>query len=396
MSASVWRPRSSNMLPTTGLALVWAICRAVSPPMPAIETVHIAELRFHPSAESLGSRLSHGKSSPEYMVHNVMSIPKLPDRRPGSSRLKGTQIVRYGFYLSTRGPTATRDGVLALAREGERLGLHSAMIADHIVFPVESESIYPYTLDRRHPGGGDALETFAILGVLAGATERLRLVTSVLVLPYRNPVLTAKIVASLDVLSGGRVTLGVGVGWLTEEFEALGSPDFDKRGTVTDEWIAIFKQLWTRSPVSFTGEYYRYSNIRAEPFPLQKPHPPIWVGGHSHAALRRTARHGDGWHPVGAIAASPLPPQEMRAHLDTLKRLTEAEGRDFSALTISYKAPLYDTAIPDRDGIRRSFSGNAEDIAGDILCSYRRARTDPRLPRGIHRRERRAPAALRC
>ena len=204
--------------------------------------------------------------------------------------MKGTQIVRYGFYLPTRGPTATRDGVLALAREGERLGLHSAMIADHIVFPVESESIYPYTLDRRHPGGGDALETFAILGVVAGATERLRLVTSVLVLPYRNPVLTAKIVASLDVLSGGRVTLGVGVGWLKEEFEALGSPDFDKRGAVTDEWIAIFKQLWTQSPASFAGEYYRYSNIRAEPFPLQKPHPPIWVGGHSRAALRRTAR----------------------------------------------------------------------------------------------------------
>ena len=139
--------------------------------------------------------------------------------------------MRYGFYLPTRGPTATRDGVLALAREGERLGLHSAMIADHIVFPMESESVYPYTVDRKHPGGGDALETFSILGVVAGATERLRLVTSVLVLPYRNPVLTAKMVASLDVLSGGRVTLGVGVGWLKEEFEALDSPDFDRRGS---------------------------------------------------------------------------------------------------------------------------------------------------------------------
>ncbi|MGA8193883.1 MAG: LLM class flavin-dependent oxidoreductase, partial [Acetobacteraceae bacterium] len=148
--------------------------------------------------------------------------------------------MRFGFYLPTRGPTATREGVLALAREGERLGLHSAMIADHIVFPVESESVYPYTVDHKHPGGGDALETFAILGVVAGATERLRLVTSVLVLPYRNPVLTAKMVASLDVLSGGRVTLGVGVGWLKEEFEALDSPDFNSRGAVTDEWIAIF------------------------------------------------------------------------------------------------------------------------------------------------------------
>jgi alkanesulfonate monooxygenase SsuD/methylene tetrahydromethanopterin reductase-like flavin-dependent oxidoreductase (luciferase family) len=117
--------------------------------------------------------------------------------------------MRYGFYLPTRGAIATREGILALAREGERLGLHSAMIADHIVFPVESDSAYPYTVDGRFPGGGDALETFSILGVVAGATERLRLVPSVLVLPYRNPVLTAKMVASLDVLSGGRVTLGV-------------------------------------------------------------------------------------------------------------------------------------------------------------------------------------------
>lgn len=274
--------------------------------------------------------------------------------------------MRYGFYLPTRGPTATREGILSLAREGERLGLHSAMIADHIVFPVTSESAYPYTLDRKHPGGGDALEAFSILGVVAGATEKLRLVTSVLVLPYRNPVLTAKMVASLDVLSGGRVTLGIGVGWLKEEFEALATPDFERRGAVTDEWIAIFKQLWTESPASFKGEFYQYSDIRPEPFPLQKPHPPIWVGGHSRAALRRTARHGNGWHPVGAVAASPLPPEEMQAHLATLERLAEAEGRDFSAIEISYKAPLYDTAISDREATRRSFSGSPEEIAGDI------------------------------
>ena len=116
--------------------------------------------------------------------------------------------MRFGFYLPTRGPTATREGVLALAREGERLGLHSAMIADHVVFPVESASNYPYTLDGRHPGGGDALETFSVLGVVAGATERLRLVTSVLVLPYRNPVLTATVRAACDVQLELLVKLG--------------------------------------------------------------------------------------------------------------------------------------------------------------------------------------------
>src|SRR3954469_341046 len=142
--------------------------------------------------------------------------------------------MRYGFYLPTRGPTATRDGVLTLAREGERVGFHSAMVADHIVFPVESRSTYPYTVDGRHPSIGDALETFSILGVVAGATERLRLVPSVLFLPYRNPVLTAKMAASLDVLSGGRLTLGIGAGWLREEFEALNSHAFNARGAVTD------------------------------------------------------------------------------------------------------------------------------------------------------------------
>jgi probable F420-dependent oxidoreductase len=251
-------------------------------------------------------------------------------------------------------------------QRGESLGFASVMIADHLVFPVTIKSRYPYTVSGDFPGKGDVLDQLSLMTFVAAKTTRLRLVTSVMIVPYRNPVLTAKMVSSLDVLSGGRVTLGVGVGWLKEEFEALDSPDFAKRGAVTDEWIAIFKQLWTASPASFTGQFYRYADIRCEPFPLQKPHPPIWVGGHSRAALRRTARYGDGWHPVGAIAASPLPPQEMRAHLQTLKRMTEAEGRNFGALTISYKAPLYDTGIPDRDGTRRSFSGSADDIAGDI------------------------------
>ena len=211
--------------------------------------------------------------------------------------------MRYGFYLPTRGPTATRECILALAREGERLGLHSAMVADHIVFPVESQSTYPYTLDGKHPGGGDALETFSILGVVAGATERLRLVTSVLVLPYRNPVLTAKMVASLDVLSGGRLTLGVGAGWLSEEFAALNSPAFEARGAVTDEWIAIFKQLWSHSPASFNGRFYRYTDIRCAPFPVQKPHPPIWVGG----LPRRSAAYRPAWRW--------LAPSRRRRHL---------------------------------------------------------------------------------
>lgn len=275
--------------------------------------------------------------------------------------------MRYGFYLPTRGELANRAAIGTLARAGEAAGFHSAMVADHVVFPVTSQSVYPYTVSGEHPSHGDALEQFAILAFVAGITERLRLVSSVTILPYRNPVLTAKMLATIDVLSEGRLTVGVGVGWLEEEFAALGA-EFARRGAVSDEYLRILRLLWTQSPASFAGEFYSFDAIRCEPFPVQNPHPPIWVGGHSLAALRRTARYGDGWHPVGAIAAVPLPPEEMVRKLAELRRLTTEAGRDFSALTISYKAPLYDVAVPDPDGGRRRFSGSPTDIAGDIAA----------------------------
>lgn len=274
--------------------------------------------------------------------------------------------MRYGFYLPTRGELANRAAIRALARTGEAAGFHSAMVADHVVFPVTSRSAYPYTVSGEHPSHGDALEQASILAFVAGITERLRLVSSVLILPCRNPVLTAKMLATIDVLSEGRLTVGVGIGWLEEEFTALGAPDFRRRGAASDEYLRIFRKLWSESPASHAGEFYSFDGIRCEPFPIQRPGPPIWVGGHSAAALRRTARYGDGWHPVGAIAAVPLPPAEMREKLAELRRLTEAAGRDFSALTISYKAPLYDMALPGPDGARKPFSGEPGQIAEDI------------------------------
>jgi len=180
-------------------------------------------------------------------------------------------------------------------------------------------------------------------------------------------VLTAKMLATIDVLSRGRVTVGVGVGWLREEFEALDAPDFDRRGAASDEYIRIFKTLWTRDPASFEGEFYRFEALRCLPQPVQKPHPPIWIGGHSAPALRRVARYGDGWHPVGANPAVPLRPAELRALLDQLARLTEAEGRNPSALTISFKAPVYDPSVTTLTGSeRRPFSGSAQQLADDI------------------------------
>ncbi len=280
--------------------------------------------------------------------------------------------MRYGFYLPTRGQTASPDALETLITRAEGWGFSSVVIADHIVFPVTIKSKYPYTMSGVFPGQGDALEQLALMAFVAGRSRTLRLISSVMILPYRNPVVTAKMLATIDVLSRGRVTVGVGVGWLREEFEALGAQSFDRRGAVSDEYLRIFKTLWTQDPASFRGAFYRFDSIRCLPHPVQKPHPPIWVGGHSKVALRRVARLGDGWHPVGANPAVPLRPTELRASLDELYRLTEAEKRDPSTLTISYKAPLYDTGQGvDGGAERRPFSGGAQAIADDIATYAR-------------------------
>ena len=275
--------------------------------------------------------------------------------------------MRFGFYLPTRGRTAEPHAIETMVAHGEALGFSSVVVADHLVFPVTIHSRYPYTVSGAFPGQGDALDQLSLMAFVAGKSRRLRLISSVMILPHRNPVVTAKMLATIDVLSGGRVTVGVGVGWLREEFQALGAPDFDRRGAVSDEYLRIFKTLWTQDPASFRGEFYSFEALRCLPHPTQKPHPPIWVGGHSKVALRRVARLGDGWHPVGATPAVPLRPPEMRASLDELRRLADAERRDFAALTISFKAPLYDPGQGvDGGADRRPFTGSTQPIADDI------------------------------
>jgi probable F420-dependent oxidoreductase len=306
--------------------------------------------------------------------------------------------MKFGFYLPTRGPTATPEALETLVSRGEGLGFHSVMIADHVVFPTEVHSKYPYTVSGAFPGHGDALEQLTLMAFVAGISKTLRLVTSVMILPYRNPVLTAKMLATVDVLSRGRVTVGVGVGWLREEFEALQAPDFDRRGAVSNEYLQIFKTLWTQDPADFAGQFYRFNGLRCLPQPMQKPHPPIWIGGHSRPALRRVAKYGDGWHPVGANPAVPLRPGELQAALDDLMRLVAAEGRHPEAVTISFKAPLYDVSpsAEQQAGLeRRPFSGSpaqvVEDIAtygklgvSELICDFRSEALNESLERMEH------------
>lgn len=274
--------------------------------------------------------------------------------------------MRFGFYLPTRGPLANRRDLSEMLRVAERAGFSSVMISDHIILPTRIESAYPYTVKGDFVSEGDCFEQLTLMAFVAGRSERLRIVSSVMIVPHRNPVFTAKALATIDVVSEGRLVVGIGVGWMAEEFEALDASDFKHRGGVTDEYIDIFKQLWRGEPVSYHGQFYSFDEVVSQPTPVQKPGPPIWIGGHSNPALRRVARYGDGWHPVGATAASPLPPDEMREKLDRIEQLMTAEGRDFSELQVSYKAPVYDGGVPPKGAERRLFTGGADAVLSDV------------------------------
>jgi probable F420-dependent oxidoreductase len=213
------------------------------------------------------------------------------------------------------------------------------------------------------------------MSFLAGATRRIRFVTSVMIAPYRHPVIAAKMLSTLDYLSRGRVIVGLGVGWMKEEFALLGAPRFEDRGRVTDEYIRAFRELWTQENPFFAGAYCNFSGLTFLPKPAQRPHIPIWIGGHSDRALRRAAELGDGWHPIGGVPTIPLEPDDLRRNLETLARYAEQAGRNPRAITVAFKASLFDREKESRAGQRRRFIGGAEQIAADVR-DYRKAGVD--------------------
>ena len=209
----------------------------------------------------------------------------------------------------------------------------------------------------------------AAAAFIAGKTSRLRLVTSVTVVPHRPAVLLAKMLATIDVLSQGRLTFGIGAGWMREEFEALGLPPFAERGAVTDEYLNACRELWTKDDPRFEGRYVKFANILFEPKPVQKPHPPIWVGGESGPALRRTARLGDGWYPIGTNPQHRLDSMKrFQAGVERLRRLTREAGREPSKIALAYRISNWGNSLPARtdDGERRLFSGGTPDIVSDL------------------------------
>lgn len=272
----------------------------------------------------------------------------------------------FGLHLPASTATVKAEELVRFAQQAEARGFYCLTVADHVIVPKDISVPYPYTVDGKYPGTGYHLETLMTMGYLAGATKRIRFVTSVMILPYRNPVVTAKMLASLDVLSGGRVIVGAGVGWMKEEFETIRTEPFEERGKVTDEYIAAYRELWTSDHPSFSGKYCSFSNIVFLPKPVQKPGIPIWIGGHSKQAIRRAARLGDGWHPIGGVPTIPLEPEDVAKDMAMLREYAEKAGRDPNKIRVALKGSLFDREKQIAPGRRRRFIGSAEEIASDI------------------------------
>jgi probable F420-dependent oxidoreductase len=245
--------------------------------------------------------------------------------------------MEIGCHLPTQGPVATRDALTTFAREADRRGMASLWVSDHVIFPRTATGSYPGGRFP-HPPDKAYLEPVVALAAAAVCTERARLGASVFILGHRHPVVMAKMLTSIDALSDGRLICGVGVGWWKEELEILGAP-FHQRGRQADEALRVFKALWTQDNPAFEGEFFRFRDVGFAPKPVQKPHPPIWVGGDSPGAFRRVATLGEGWH-----ATSKTPAQFSEA-LGRLRKAADEAGRPLESIELSLRFGLTDDLI---------------------------------------------------
>jgi probable F420-dependent oxidoreductase len=265
-----------------------------------------------------------------------------------------------GVNVPNFGP-GTAPGLLRRwAQTVEGLGFDLLMISDHIAVTPDVAEQYPAPF----------YEPFTTLAWLAGLTRRVELGFTVIVVPYRHPLETARMAATLDRLSGGRLIFGVGVGWARQEFEVLGLP-FEKRGAMTDDYLSALKVAWTQDVASYQGRFVSFKEIYTAPRPLQRPHPPIWVGGSSDAALRRTVRHGDAWHPIRSRIAF-LRDEGM----PKLRAIADREGRAVPALCPRIRLRLTDQPMPEdsrlagegsMDQVRRDFEA-LQKLGVPYLC----------------------------
>lgn len=241
--------------------------------------------------------------------------------------------MKFGIMFASTGPFATAEGAATMATEAERCGLESVWSVEHAVIPDGYQSQYPYNPSGKIPGAQDAdiPDPLIWLTYAAALTTEIRLATGILIVPQRNPVVLAKECATLDKLSNGRFELGIGVGWLEEEFDVLGVP-FAKRGKRTDDYVAAMRALWTQEVADHHGEFASFEKAIMRPQPLQEGGVPIVVGGHSRAAARRAGRLGDGFFPISAGE------EDLAGLLDIMATTATEHGRDPDAIQVTIGA----------------------------------------------------------
>ncbi len=267
--------------------------------------------------------------------------------------------MKVGFGLPQMGPAASLDAVVKAAQRAEELGYDSVWVVERLLYPLKPQTPYPGTPDGSLPDiYKQVLDPLATLTFLAAKTTRIGLGTSVLDIPYYNPVMLARQLTTLDVLSQGRLRLGMGLGWSKDEYDAVGAT-FKGRGARADEFLQVLKAIWTTDPVEFHGKFYHVPKSIIQPKPVQKPHPPIYMGSFSEAALKRVAKYADGWNPVG------IPVEGMGQMFQGVKEMAKAAGRDPSALKMVVRAHPEITEKPlGKD--RWAFAGTLDQIKEDI------------------------------
>jgi probable F420-dependent oxidoreductase len=283
--------------------------------------------------------------------------------------------MRFGIHIRAQGWLTRRTNLIAVAQRAEALGYDCLGMVDHVVLPRDVATRYPYTEDGIWPGTptGECFDVLSSLCFLAGCTETIKLLSSVMVVPHRPAVLAAKMLATADRLSDGRIIAGIGAGWMREEFAVLGAPPFEARGDATDEYLRAFRALWTEDNPTLSGRYVNFANVIFRPQPLQ-PKLPVWVGGESWPALRRAARFGDAWYPVSNNQQIPLnTPARLAAGVERLARTAEKEGRDPASIDVAYLwfVPVQWSEQTPADGARLMFTGNSSAMQDDVAALAR-------------------------
>ncbi len=256
--------------------------------------------------------------------------------------------MEFGVFLPISGRAAGRDTLTEAARQAEALGFDAVWAADRIIIPWDINTAYPYSEGDAFivPPDRPFLEPLTCLAFLAGVTERIRLGISVLVMPYRHPLYWAKIATTIDTLCKGRFILGVGVGWMTEEFKALEVP-FEDRGALSNEQLEILSRLWQEERPAFDGDFYHFDNVAFYPKPYQKPRMPVWVGGEGTPAQRRAAAYGDAWFPYFVR----ITPGELAARFDNVQKWAAEAGRapDSIRLNCCRSIVITDEPVPQEE-----------------------------------------------